>query len=70
MAGAAAATLGGCTTVGPDFERPRVPWLSGGSSGSIDALAADLQRPRQGAMPQWWRNFNDPVLDTLFFKRS
>ncbi|WP_442284533.1 efflux transporter outer membrane subunit [Variovorax sp. M-6] len=64
MAGAAA-TLGGCTTVGPDFERPRVPWLSGWSGGSLETLAADLRRPRNGSLPQWWHNFNDPVLDQL-----
>lgn len=61
----AAATLGGCTTVGPDFERPRVPWLSGWSGGSLETLAADLRRPRNGSLPQWWHNFNDPVLDQL-----
>ncbi|MDM0031976.1 TolC family protein [Variovorax sp. J22P271] len=59
----AAATLGGCTTVGPDFERPRVPWLSEWSGGSLETLAADARRPRNGLMQAWWRNFNDPVLD-------
>ena len=61
----AAATLGGCTTVGPDFERPLVPWLSGWSGGSLEKLAADPRRPRNGLMQAWWRNFNDPVLDQL-----
>jgi len=61
----AAATLGGCTTVGPDFERPLVPWLSGWSGGSLEKLAADPRRPRHGLMQAWWRNFDDPVLDQL-----
>lgn len=61
----AAAMLGGCTTVGPDFERPRVPWLSGWSGGSLEALAADPRRPRNGLLQAWWRNFDDPVLDQL-----
>ena len=64
MALAGVATmLGGCTTVGPDFERPRVPWLSGWGGGSLEKLAADPQRPRNGSIQAWWRNFNDPVLD-------
>lgn len=61
----AVAMLGGCTTVGPDFERPRVPWLSGWTGGSLQALAADPRRPRNGSVQTWWRNFNDPVLDQL-----
>ncbi|WP_353655704.1 TolC family protein [Variovorax gracilis] len=55
--------LGGCTTVGPDFERPRVPWLSGWTGGSLEVIASDPRRPRNGLMQEWWRNFNDPVLD-------
>ena len=54
--------------VGPDFERPRVPWLSGWTGGSLGALVADPGRPRRlgnGAMQAWWRNFDDPVLDRL-----
>ncbi len=61
----AAAILGGCTTVGPDFVRPHVPWLSGWTGGSLETLAADPRRPRNGSMQEWWRNFNDPVLDKL-----
>ena len=51
----AAAMLGGCTTVGPDFERPRVPWLSAWTGGSLETLAADPRRPRNGWMQEWWR---------------
>jgi hypothetical protein len=49
----AAATLGGCTTVGPDFESPRVPWLSAWSGGSLEKLAANSRRPRHGSMQPW-----------------
>ena len=66
MALAGAAMLGGCTTVGPDFERPGVPWLSGWTGGSLESLvAADPRRPHGGAIQAWWRSFNDPVLDQL-----
>jgi outer membrane protein, multidrug efflux system len=61
----AAAILGGCTTVGPDFERPRVPWLSAWAGGSLESLATDSHQPRKGSMQQWWLNFEDPVLDSL-----
>ncbi len=62
-----ALVLGGCTTVGPDFESPQTTapadwsnWRSGDPSllevpgTSVAAMQAD-----------WWRAFNDPVLDEL-----
>ena len=61
----AAMLLGGCTTLGPDFERPRVPWLDGWTGGSLETLAADTRRPGGGQLQQWWSSFNDPVLDQL-----
>ena len=43
---AAALFLGGCTTVGPDFARPAVPWLSAWKGESVTRLAAgQAQRP-------------------------
>ncbi len=51
--------------MGPDFERPRVPWLSGWSGGSLETSPPMRRRPRNGLMQAWWRNFNDPVLDQL-----
>jgi len=57
--------LSACTTVGPDFKQPAVPWLATWSGGSLEASIADS---RTGIRPQsdaWWRNFNDPVLDQL-----
>ncbi|MDM0118041.1 TolC family protein [Variovorax sp. J22R133] len=56
--------LGGCTTLGPNFERPRVPWLDNWKGGSLEAVAP---RPKPGReeVQEWWRNFHDPVLDQL-----
>jgi NodT family efflux transporter outer membrane factor (OMF) lipoprotein len=57
--------LGACKTVGPDFERPRVPWLDGWTGGSLAPLAAQSQAAHRGQTQEWWRQFNDPVLDQL-----
>ncbi len=57
--------LGACTTVGPDFKPPQVPWLAGWSGGSVETLAADRLSTRGGQTQEWWRNFNDPVLVEL-----
>jgi NodT family efflux transporter outer membrane factor (OMF) lipoprotein len=56
--------LGACRTVGPDFDRPRVPWLDHWNGGSLASLA---QTPgaRRGPLQLWWRHFHDPVLDRL-----
>ena len=65
MALAAALALGSCTTVGPDFVRPQVPWLRDWSGGEWRALA-DAAPPRAPVpYDEWWRTFGDPVLDFL-----
>jgi NodT family efflux transporter outer membrane factor (OMF) lipoprotein len=67
----AAALLGACRTVGPDFERPQVPWLAGWPGGSLAALASSSAAParqdgdRGAALQAWWDNFHDPVLSQL-----
>ena len=61
---AGAVLLSACTTVGPDFERPQVQWLGDWTGGSLKPLA-DARIPRSGDVREWWRNFNDPVLDQL-----
>ena len=38
---AGAALLSACTTVGPDFKRPQVPWLDDWTGGSLESLGAD-----------------------------
>jgi outer membrane protein, multidrug efflux system len=57
--------FGGCNAVGPDFKRPEVPWLAGWSSRSLDSLTAEERRLPKAQAEEWWRNFNDPVLDRL-----
>jgi multidrug efflux system outer membrane protein len=58
--------LGACTTVGPDFTRPRVPWLDAWTGGSLKPLAVEPRGPRSPQPhDEWWRNFKDPVLDQL-----
>jgi NodT family efflux transporter outer membrane factor (OMF) lipoprotein len=57
--------LEACTTVGPDFVRPEVPWLKDWSSSALRS-DAPVDQPRERApTEEWWRNFNDPVLDRL-----
>ena len=52
--------LSGCTMVGPDFVRPKATvsseWLETGDK-RVKTEAADYRN--------WWRAFNDPVLDRL-----
>ncbi len=60
MAGIAAFVLSACTTVGPEFEKPQADaadeWLHAGSE--QDSTDSAVYR-------EWWKNFNDPVLDEL-----
>ena len=65
LALAVAALLGACTTVGPDFNRPQVPWLDDWKGGSLETLAPDPRRARNTQLQTWWRSFKDPVLDRL-----
>jgi len=58
-------SLGACTTVGPDFARPAVPWLA---TWSGNATPAKPEAPESRERPEteaWWRNFNDPLLDAV-----
>ncbi len=57
--------LSACTTVGPDFKRPAVPWLDSWSGGSLETTRADAQPHARAPTENWWRNFNDPALDQL-----
>jgi len=62
---AGAALLSACTTLGPDFKRPAVPWLDNWAGGSLQPLATAPRGARSEPMLPWWRQFNDPVLDQL-----
>src|SRR5688572_22480382 len=58
--------LSACTTVGPDFKPPVVPWLDAWTGGSLKSVAVEPQVSRgPQAHEEWWRNFKDPVLDRL-----
>ena len=56
--------LGGCATVGPDFERPAPPADTAyvGEAAQAGAPAATFG---QGPGPQWWEAFGSPALDAL-----
>ena len=63
---AGALLLSACTTLGPDFQRPAVPWLDAWTGGSLKTLADDPRIPRGSRTNElWWSTFNDPVLDQL-----
>lgn len=51
-----------CTPVGPDFQRPAVPWLE---SWRPDASATAVPPTTTVQADQWWQVFNDPVLDQV-----
>lgn len=53
--------LGGCTTVGPDFQRPAPPSAQAGYGTSGNALVA----LGSGPDAQWWKAFANPRLDAL-----
>jgi NodT family efflux transporter outer membrane factor (OMF) lipoprotein len=55
-----AAVLSACAPVGPDFVRPEADIPPGWS----DAVAGGLQASPI-KQPQWWRAFNDPLLNRL-----
>jgi NodT family efflux transporter outer membrane factor (OMF) lipoprotein len=57
--------LSACTTLGPDFKQPVVPWLATWSGGSLEASMADSRTAVRPQSDEWWRNFNDPALDRL-----
>lgn len=51
--------LPGCAAVGPDYRKPQIAvpdnWHSAHQTGPVDTAA----------LAQWWKQFNDPVLDRL-----
>ncbi len=66
LALAGAALLGACGTVGPDFERPEMPAaLAGWDGGSLASLTSGAGAQGSGSIQQWWRGFDDAVLDAL-----
>ena len=62
---AAVVLLSGCTALGPEFHAPQMPWLQGWSGGAWRTLADEAPRRAQPRDQEWWRQFDDPVLDQL-----
>lgn len=54
--------LGGCMRVGPDFQPPGEAWLGQWRSPAIEQ--ASQQWP-EADIREWWRVFDDPLLDRL-----
>ncbi len=44
--------MGGCMSVGPDYERPELPNIPGAQTNVVDVA-------------EWWNQFNDPVLTDM-----
>ncbi len=51
---------GGCAMIGPDFKTPEATITDQWSSGETPGISS-----KQESDAQWWKVFNDPVLDTL-----
>ena len=64
-AAAAVVLLGGCSTLGPNFSSPPVPWLQSWTGGAWRTLAEEAPPRAQPRDDDWWRQFGDPVLDQL-----
>lgn len=58
----AAATLGGCVRLGPDFQSPRQGWIDHWDSQALDIASQQHPQPDRR---QWWAQFEDPLLDRL-----
>jgi NodT family efflux transporter outer membrane factor (OMF) lipoprotein len=54
------ALVGGCTTVGPDFETPESDVAEGWLETEDQRISS-----RAGDNDEWWKAFNDPVLESL-----
>ena len=63
---AVALLLAGCHPVGPDFNRPTpdsaISWLTGKRRPAAPAKSAPVEQPVD---PNWWTQFNDPILTSL-----
>jgi outer membrane protein TolC len=49
-----------CAMVGPDFQKPESTVNAAWSDADEPVIATDSAEHRE-----WWKNFNDPILDTL-----
>ena len=51
--------------LGPDFTRPKVSWLDAWAARPLEQPTPQLTGPPIVSADQWWRNFNDPVMEEL-----
>jgi multidrug efflux system outer membrane protein len=65
MSAASGLLISSCTMLGPDFTRPRVSWLDAWAARPLEQPTPQLSGPASVSADQWWRNFNDPVLEQL-----
>jgi len=56
--------LGGCTTVGPDYEPPDDAWLDA-LEVSVYGESITLSQDSELALAAWWQQFEDPTLNAL-----
>ena len=56
--------LGGCITVGPDYQEPEVAWLKDWHT-DLYGQIEDTHQQTQVDLRFWWHAFNDPVLNDL-----
>jgi outer membrane protein TolC len=57
--------LPACSPVGPDFSRPEVSWLDAWAARPLEQPTPQLTGTSVVSTAQWWRNFNDPVMEQL-----
>jgi len=70
FASVATALMAGCTTLGPDHQRPTVS-LPAGYGAAAEATAAPAPAsaaPAAALAAEWWKLFGDPSLDALVTK--
>ena len=58
------ALLGGCKTVGPDFQRPAPPSASAYTA-PVYSARGPASALGEGPQGQWWQEFGSPEIDTL-----
>ncbi|TNF86311.1 MAG: efflux transporter outer membrane subunit, partial [Gammaproteobacteria bacterium] len=64
LSAALVVALGGCVTLGPDYEEPEVAWLTDWQT-ELYGQAAGPQQQAEADLRFWWQAFDDPVLNHL-----
>ena len=57
-------TLNACTTLGPDYQEPKVDWIDGWQTSLYGQTGAPEQRAEED-LRFWWLLFDDPALNQL-----